>query len=112
VSVERIHKRHQDLDAGVPFEKFSYISLTNTYLFASFAYYERNVSLLADGTFDKLCKYLYNDSELLAAEGVWHVGTVILEDNLQAGTCLGVVYPDTVKQIAEDLIRWKETEEL
>ena len=110
---EFLYRRMQSLDRGeIAFDSLRLIPLTNIYLFCSYAYYEKDVSLLSDGTFDKLCKYLYDMWEFMEAEGVWHVGTLILEDNLKAGTCLRVTYPPAVQVIAEMMIELKQLEDL
>jgi hypothetical protein len=109
--VQPIYERAVALDAGTArFEDASYIGLCNLYLFASYAYYELDDPILGDETFDRLCKYLYNNWDFLAAEGVWHVGLVIIEDNLRAGTCIGVTYPDAVKEIAVAMVARKRAD--
>jgi len=110
---EFLYRRMQSLDRGeIALESLRLIPLTNIYLFCSYAYYEKDVSLLSDGTFDKLCKYLYDMWEFMEAEGVWHLGTLILEDNLKAGTCLRVTYPPAVQVIADMMIELKQLEDL
>ncbi len=109
--IMKMHERNARLDRGeMRFEDVSFIALTNLYLFASYAYYQQDDPILLDGTYDRLCKYLYNNWDFLAAEGVWHVGELIQEGNLQAGTCIGVVYPNSVREIADVLIELKSRE--
>ena len=110
---EQLYRRMQSLDRGeIAFDSLRLIPLTNSYLFCSYAYYEKDVSLLSDETFDKLCKYLYDMWEFMEAEGVRHVGTLIIEDNLKAGTCLRVTYPVAVRVIVDMMIELKQLEDL
>lgn len=109
--MHELHLRNNRLNLGeIKFEDCSFITLTNLYLFASYAYYQQDDPILLDGTYDRLCKYLYNNWDFLAAEGVWHVGELIQEGNLQAGTCIGVVYPNAVREIADVLIELKNVD--
>lgn len=107
--VQHIYERAVALDQGaMSFEDVGYVGLCNLYLFASYAYYELNDPFISDDLFDRLCKHLYNDWDFLAASGVWHVNLVITEDNLRAGTCLGVNYPEAVKEIAAAMTALKK----
>lgn len=104
--------RHKRLDEGAHLSQFTYTALSSTYLFASYAYYELDNPILNDHTFDRICKHLYDDFDVLKGEGVRGLGELITEGNLQAGTCLGVCYPEAVMQIVRELIQWKQAEDL
>lgn len=72
-------------------------------LSASYAYYIRNVSLLNDSTFDKMCRWLLDNLDKL--EHVNH--NLVTKDSLRAGTFYHLKendYPLRVRVSAEQLI--------
>lgn len=76
-------------------------AMVSWYLIASYAYYERNESLLSDHYFDYLCKDL-----LEQIEDIEHVNKNLLDMSaLEAGTGFGIRYPLRVQHIGESFIR-------
>ena len=99
-------------DGSIPYPDVPFIGMTNAYLFASYAYYEMDVSLISDFTYDMVCAYLLENFDALEMLGVWHVGKVIVKDNLAAGTCIGIEYPDYVKAAVPVMVRLKNEDSL
>ena len=81
-----------------------FICLTDLYLYASYLYYQRDMSIMADHSFDALCKHLYKNYNKLKPAGVWWVGKVILKKNLRQGTFLLAKYPEFIQVTAETMI--------
>jgi hypothetical protein len=76
------------------------------YLSASYLYYWRNVSLMADEVFDHLCERLVREYESLSEE---RKSTISLDD-LTAGTCLKPMnsFSRYVVEASEFWIDWKD----
>lgn len=103
-AAERVNKLIADLETGkTELTKYNHISLCNLYLYASECYYAHDTSVMTDGMFDKICKYLLEQFDVLEMVGVWHVGRNIVRGNLEAGTCIGVTFPVPVQNIAHFL---------
>lgn len=81
------------------FQDYNFIRLTNIYLLASYCYYELDVPIMSDGVFDALCGYLADHFDALEMFGVWHVGSVIVKENLDVGTCIGIEYPEMIQLV-------------
>lgn len=103
--VWKLLHRIEALDNGtISFADINFIGLTNIYLYCSCAYYQADKTLMSDIMFDCLCGYLAENFEILEMMDVRGVGTLIVEDNLKAGTCLGVEYPVIVQRIVGGMI--------
>jgi len=89
------------VDAGVDLEAYNLITLTNVYLVAACLYYDHDSPLISDGAFDALCVYLHDHYDEMVDAGVYWVGTVIVLQNLAAGTCVGVEYPKGILDMVD-----------
>ena len=71
------------------------------YLMFSYLYYEKNISLIDDGEFDKMCKTLlekYDDLEHMHKH-------LVTKGDLTAGTGYGIKYTEMIKNSAMTLER-------
>ena len=95
----------KNIDSGnKKIHDFNYIRLCNLYLTCSHLYYDYDKNILADTNFDKLCFFLLEHHDMLELSGVYHVEENITVDNLLAGTCIGVDYPDSIRAIASQIV--------
>ncbi len=86
-----------DVDPG----DYHLITLTNVYLVACMLYYEHDAPFMDDGPYDGLCRYLHEHYDDMAAAGVWWLGKVIVRENLEAGSCVGVEYPKGIRDMVD-----------
>ena len=71
------------------------------YLMFSYLYYEKNISLIDDGEFDKMCRTLlekYDDLEHMHKH-------LVSKGDLTAGTGYGIKYTEMIKSSAMTLER-------
>ena len=71
------------------------------YLMFSYLYYEKNISLIEDGEFDKMCRTLlekYDDLEHMHKH-------LVSKGDLTAGTGYGIKYTEIIKNSAMTLER-------
>jgi NAD-dependent DNA ligase len=71
------------------------------YLMFSYLYYEKNISLIDDGEFDKMCRTLlekYDDLEHMHKH-------LVTKGDLTAGTGYGIKYTEIIKNSAMTLER-------
>ena len=71
------------------------------YLMFSYLYYEKNISLIDDGEFDKMCRTLlekYDDLEHMHKP-------LVTKGDLTAGTGYGIKYTEMIKNSAMTLER-------
>ena len=71
------------------------------YLMFSYLYYEKNISLIDDGEFDKMCRTLlekYDDLEHMHKH-------LVSKGDLTAGTGYGIKYTEIIKNSAMTLER-------
>mgnify|MGYP000016934385 CR=1 FL=1 len=104
---KRLDKTVRALARGSRFEEFNLIHMTNLWLAASFAYYERDDPFMGDGLFDSLTKYLLERHGDLKDAGVWHVDEFFPVDALEAGTGyhLHGKYPTVIQDCVFDIRR-------
>lgn len=103
--VKPLLDRIRKLDSGeLSFGDLNFVALTNIYVYCSYAYYVLDEVLMSDMMFDLLCAWLYQNFDILEITGVWHVGKLILKENLHAGTCLVDEYPKMFRDIATEMV--------
>lgn len=104
-AADRLARVAKELSATQAFGDFHLITLTNLFLLASYLYYERDESLMSDGAFDGLCKYLLDHHDELAPAGVWRV-ELFDRESLDAGSGnhLRGRYPHTIINLAETML--------
>ena len=71
------------------------------YLMFSYLYYEKNISLIDDSEFDKLCKTLHDKFD-----EVQHINKdLVSKSDLTAGTGYGINYTNRIKSAAMSLTK-------